>query len=103
MMAVHQKATIYHAHGSNPWELAEGVFGALMVLNPGETYDRGHEVPFVIGAGNPGFGPKPVTINGSNTLARNARFSRLSEIVLRSPSCFTGNWNLESGIESSGG
>ena len=57
---------IYHAHGSNPWELAEGVFDALIVLNPGEKYDPAHEVLLVIGAGNLGFGPKPVTINGSD-------------------------------------
>jgi multicopper oxidase len=58
---------IYHEHGSDPWQLAQGVFGAIIVLNPGQKYDPQHEVLMVIGADNLGFGPKLVTINGSDT------------------------------------
>ena len=64
---------IYHAHGFDPWQLAQGVFGALIVLNPGQKYDPNHEVLMVIGAGNLGFGAAPtangsgMTVNGAET------------------------------------
>lgn len=66
---------IYHAHGSDPWQLAQGVFGAMIVLSPGQTYDPDHEVLMVIGASNLGFGPAPsadgpgMTVNGSETIS----------------------------------
>lgn len=66
---------IYHAHGSDPWQLAQGVFGAMIVLKPGQTYDPDHEVLMVIGAANLGFGPAPsakgsgMTLNGLDAIS----------------------------------
>lgn len=62
----HAGTFIYHEHSSHPWQMAEGIYGAIIVLNPGEKYDPEHELLMVIGARNLGLGP-PMTVNGSDT------------------------------------
>lgn len=56
---------IYHTHAADPNQLAGGVYGALIVLEPGESFDTEHDKLLLIGARDADFGTKRITINGS--------------------------------------
>jgi FtsP/CotA-like multicopper oxidase with cupredoxin domain len=53
---------IYHTHMDETDQLAQGMFGPFLVIEPGAVYDPEHDRVFVIG-GQPD-GDYPVTING---------------------------------------
>lgn len=56
---------IYHTHWHNEDQLTGGLYGALLVLPPGETYDPQTDKVFVLGhAGMDDFAD-PVVLNGS--------------------------------------
>jgi FtsP/CotA-like multicopper oxidase with cupredoxin domain len=54
---------IYHVHNEHGEELASGLYGALLVLEPGATYDARTERLLVIATGGPG-DDAPQFING---------------------------------------
>jgi FtsP/CotA-like multicopper oxidase with cupredoxin domain len=55
---------IYHTHAADPNQLSGGVYGALIVLEPGESFDAEHDKLFVIGSRDPEFRTKRITVNG---------------------------------------
>lgn len=55
---------IYHTHAADPDQLSGGIYGALIVLEPGERFDPEHDKLVVIGSRDPGFFTKQMTING---------------------------------------
>ncbi|MGH9521067.1 MAG: multicopper oxidase domain-containing protein [Terriglobales bacterium] len=60
---------IYHTHSPNPEQLSHGVYGALIVLAPGQKYDAEHERLIVIGTRDTFFTAEHITVNGSETFA----------------------------------
>ena len=56
---------IYHTHAADADQLSGGIYGALIVLEPGEKYDPEHDRILVVGARESGFFPKRLTLNGS--------------------------------------
>jgi FtsP/CotA-like multicopper oxidase with cupredoxin domain len=56
---------IYHTHVADPHQLAGGVYGALIVLAPGETFDAEHDKLLLIGSRDTDFFAKRLTLNGS--------------------------------------
>ena len=57
---------IYHVHNEHGEELASGLYGALIVLEPGLMYDPTSDLTLVIGTAGPG--PlRPSFVNGSAT------------------------------------
>jgi FtsP/CotA-like multicopper oxidase with cupredoxin domain len=56
---------IYHTHAADPNQLSGGVYGALIVLEPGESFDPEHDKLLVVGSRDPDFLAKRLTINGS--------------------------------------
>ena len=56
---------IYHSHSADPNQLAGGVYGALIVLEPGESFDAEHDRLLVIGARDDDFYTTRITMNGS--------------------------------------
>lgn len=56
---------IYHTHAEDPNQLSGGVYGALIVLEPGESFDAEHERLLVLGTREPAFTTKRLTVNGS--------------------------------------
>jgi FtsP/CotA-like multicopper oxidase with cupredoxin domain len=59
---------IYHTHSPDPKQLADGLYGAIIVLAPGQKYDPEREMLMVIGARDLGFfTAKRITVNGSET------------------------------------
>ena len=56
---------IYHTHAADPNQLSGGVYGGLIVLEPGESFDAEHDRLLVIGARDTFFDAKRITINGS--------------------------------------
>jgi multicopper oxidase len=56
---------IYHTHAADPDQLSGGVYGGLIVLEPGESFDGDHDKLLVIGARDAGFFTKHITVNGS--------------------------------------
>jgi FtsP/CotA-like multicopper oxidase with cupredoxin domain len=60
---------IYHTHAADPIQLSGGVYGALIVLEPGESFDSEHDKLLVIGARDTFFDAKRLTINGSEELS----------------------------------
>jgi manganese oxidase len=57
---------MYHVHGERGEELASGLYGPLLVLEPGAPYDPRTDRVFVLADGGPGAGA-PVFINGTVT------------------------------------
>jgi FtsP/CotA-like multicopper oxidase with cupredoxin domain len=55
---------IYHTHAADPNQLTGGMFGALIVLEPGQTFDQEHDKLLIIGSRDKDFGAKRITING---------------------------------------
>lgn len=54
---------IYHTHADEAEQLASGLYGPLIVLGPGETWDAEHERIFLLGWGGPGPDAPPL-LNG---------------------------------------
>lgn len=59
---------MYHPHMDEEDQLAAGMFGALIVLEPGEPFDAATDLPFVIGRGITG-GKRGAVVNGSRVFA----------------------------------
>ena len=59
---------IYHTHQDEGVQLLSGLYGPLIVLAPGETYDTTTDRVFLIGRGGPGEGA-PVLLNGTTSPA----------------------------------
>lgn len=57
---------IYHTHSADPDQLTGGVYGALLVLEPGEQYDREHDRVLVVGTREADFFAKQITMNGED-------------------------------------
>jgi len=55
---------IYHVHGERGEELSAGLYGALLVLEPGAAFDPRKEFVFVLADGGPGAEP-PIFVNGT--------------------------------------
>jgi FtsP/CotA-like multicopper oxidase with cupredoxin domain len=56
---------IYHTHASDPKQLPGGLYGGLIVLEPGESFDAERDRLIVIGARENAFETTRITINGS--------------------------------------
>ena len=56
---------IYHTHWHDESQLTNGVYGALIVLSPGEKYDASSDLSFVFGIGIFGDIGRLTLINGS--------------------------------------
>lgn len=55
---------IYHTHADEAEQLASGLYGPLVVLGPGESWDAEHDRVFLMGWGGPGAAAPPF-MNGS--------------------------------------
>ena len=55
---------IYHTHAADPNQLSGGIYGALIVLEPGQSFDAEHDKLLVIGTRDTFFDAKRITING---------------------------------------
>ena len=55
---------IYHTHAADPNQLSGGIYGALIVLEPGKSFDAEHDKLLVIGTRDTFFFAKRITING---------------------------------------
>ncbi len=60
---------IYHTHASDPDQLSGGVYGGLIVLAPGETFDAEHDRLLMIGARDNDFATARITLNGLETFS----------------------------------
>ncbi|HKM45943.1 MAG TPA: multicopper oxidase domain-containing protein [Terriglobales bacterium] len=60
---------IYHTHAADPNQLSGGVYGGLIVLEPGESFDAEHDRLLVIGARDDSFVTTRITVNGSEELS----------------------------------
>jgi FtsP/CotA-like multicopper oxidase with cupredoxin domain len=60
---------IYHTHASDPSQLSGGVYGGLIVLDPGETFDTEHDRLLMIGARDSDFATSRITLNGSEAFS----------------------------------
>ncbi len=56
---------IYHTHAADPNQLAGGVYGGLIVLEPGESFDAEHDRLLLIGSHDASFYTTRITMNGS--------------------------------------
>lgn len=56
---------IYHTHAANTDQLAGGIYGALIVLEPGEQFDPEHDRVLVLGTRDADFNAKRLTLNGA--------------------------------------
>jgi manganese oxidase len=55
---------IYHTHAADPDQLTGGIYGALIVLEPGEAFDPEHDRVIMLGTREASFFAKRITING---------------------------------------
>lgn len=55
---------IYHTHAADPDQLTGGVYGAIIVLEPGERFDAEHDRLMVLGARDANFFTTRMTLNG---------------------------------------
>jgi len=60
---------IYHTHAADPNQLSGGVYGGLIVLEPGESLDAEHDRLLVIGARDDSFLTTRITVNGLEDLS----------------------------------
>jgi FtsP/CotA-like multicopper oxidase with cupredoxin domain len=56
---------IYHTHAADPNQLSGGVYGGLIVLDPGESFDAERDRLLVIGSRDTFFDATRITVNGS--------------------------------------
>jgi FtsP/CotA-like multicopper oxidase with cupredoxin domain len=54
---------IYHTHAHDNRQLTSGLYGAMLVVEPGETFDQATDHVFVIGRGGPDL-TAPTVLNG---------------------------------------
>ena len=73
---------IYHTHAADPNQLSGGVYGGLIVLEPGESFDAEHDRLLVIGTRDTFFDATRITVNGSEELSPMV-FSRGARYRLR--------------------
>jgi manganese oxidase len=73
---------IYHTHAADPNQLSGGVYGGLIVLEPGERFDAEHDRLLVIGARDDSFLTKRITVNGLEEISPMV-FSRGAKYRLR--------------------
>jgi FtsP/CotA-like multicopper oxidase with cupredoxin domain len=59
---------IYHTHAADPYQLTGGVYGGLIVLEPGKTFDAEHDKLLLIGTRDADFFARQLTLNGSEEL-----------------------------------
>ena len=59
---------IYHTHASDPSQLPGGIYGGLIVLAPGQSFDAEHDRLLVIGARDDDFYTTRMTVNGAEEL-----------------------------------
>jgi manganese oxidase len=64
----------YHTHGEPGHELAQGLYGAFLVLEPGETWDRDADRVFVLGSRGADIDAAPAVNGGAAPAAE--RFER---------------------------
>lgn len=55
---------IYHTHSADPDQLVGGIYGPLIVLEPGEKFDPDYDKVVMIGTREADFFAKRITING---------------------------------------
>lgn len=55
---------IYHTHWHDVGQLTTGLYGALIVLEPGEKYDPEHDRTFVVSSAGPNLFDDPMLLNG---------------------------------------
>ena len=55
---------IYHTHAADPNQLSGGIYGALIVLEPSQSFDPEYDKLLVIGTRDTFFDAKRITING---------------------------------------
>jgi manganese oxidase len=60
---------IYHTHAADPNQLSGGVYGGLIVLEPGESFDAEHDRLLVIGTRDTFFTATRITVNGSEQIS----------------------------------
>ena len=60
---------IYHTHAADPNQLTGGIYGGLIVLEPGASFDAEHDRLLLIGARDDDFYTKRLTVNGSDELS----------------------------------
>jgi FtsP/CotA-like multicopper oxidase with cupredoxin domain len=73
---------IYHTHAADPSQLSGGVYGGLIVLEPGESFDAERDRLLIIGSRDNDFYTSRITLNGSETLSPMA-FNRDAKYRLR--------------------
>jgi FtsP/CotA-like multicopper oxidase with cupredoxin domain len=73
---------IYHTHSADPGQLSGGIYGALIVLASGESFDAEHDRVLVIGAHDNDFYTTRFTLNGSEEF-RSMEFRRGVKYRLR--------------------
>ena len=56
---------IYHTHAPDPDQLSGGIYGALIVLDPGQAFDSEHDKLLVLGSRDAGFTAARLTLNGA--------------------------------------
>jgi FtsP/CotA-like multicopper oxidase with cupredoxin domain len=56
---------IYHTHWHDELQLSTGMYGALLVMEPGQQYDPDSDKVFVISRGGPDDDADPLLLNGS--------------------------------------
>jgi FtsP/CotA-like multicopper oxidase with cupredoxin domain len=64
MTPPHAGTFIYHTHWHDMDQLTAGLYGALIVLEPGEKYDAEHDRVFVVSRGGEDFFYAPLLVNG---------------------------------------
>ena len=57
---------IYHTHLNDLEQLTSGMYGPIVVLEPGETYDPSRDHPFTIGWDGPQGGSPQIVVNGDS-------------------------------------
>ena len=60
---------IYHTHAAGPAQLSGGVYGPLIVLEPGERFDADHDKLLVVGSRDSSFLATRLTLNGLEALS----------------------------------
>ncbi len=60
---------IYHTHAADPKQMSGGVYGGIIVLEPGESFDAEHDRLLVIGTRDVSFFARQITVNGSQELS----------------------------------
>lgn len=56
---------IYHTHAGDAKQLSGGIYGALIVMDPGEKFDPEHDKLLMVGTRDTSFFAKRITLNGT--------------------------------------